>query len=313
MLKEMTIAIAAGAVSGIVYVAPLFGSLLGLLLINFTHLPLFLAGLSMGVTTVAVAAAAGTVVVVAIAGIAGAIPFALAFAVPAVAVVRQTLLWRTTDDGGREWYPPGMALTLLVSYGAAAFVAAAALMAMQAQGIQAVTQGALEANLALVLPSLPAEQRTTTAAEWSAVFPALVVVSWLLTVVVNGAIAQATLARAGRNLRPSPEFSRVVLPDGLALALAVSALLWLTPIESVGYAGKALTIIFAAPYFLQGLAVTHHLSRVWGGRAALVAFYVVLSILGWSGFALVSGLGFIEQWAGLRRRFAARGPKDGKS
>ncbi len=36
----------------------------------------------------------------------------------------------------------------------------------------------------------------------------------------------------------------------------------------------------------------------------LVVFYLVLVLFGWPAFLVVAALGFIEQWTGLRRRFA---------
>ena len=312
MSKVILTGLAAGVVSGIVFVLPAYGSLLGVLLINFTLLPLFLAGLSMGAVTAAVAAVSGAVVVVAAIGVGVAVPFVIAYAVPAVALVRQALLWRRNADGSVDWYPLGPLLTLIASYGAAVFVATVVLMAGQAEGLFAFTRTALEETLAVAFPSVPVEQRAAAVVESISLFPAMIATSWLLMVVVNGALAQAMLTRLGRNLRPSPRFTRIELPIGLALALAASLALWLATGGTPGYTGKTLTLIFATPYFLQGLAVIHELARRWRGRLyALVALYVALLLLGWTGFALTSGLGFVEHWAGLRRRFA--GPGSGGS
>ena len=41
----LAMGILAGILSGAVFVAPMYASVFGLLFINFTHLPLFLAGL----------------------------------------------------------------------------------------------------------------------------------------------------------------------------------------------------------------------------------------------------------------------------
>ena len=45
MPRTLIIAVLAGATSAVVFVAPMYESVLGMLFINFTHLPLFLAGL----------------------------------------------------------------------------------------------------------------------------------------------------------------------------------------------------------------------------------------------------------------------------
>ena len=83
--------------------------------------------------------------------------------------------------------------------------------------------------------------------------------------------------------------------------------MWFAGGDTLGFVGKTLTIIFAAPYFLQGLAVIHELTRGWSARRfALAAFYILLLfVMGWLSFATLAALGFVEQWTKLRQRFAA--------
>jgi hypothetical protein len=68
--------------------------------------------------------------------------------------------------------------------------------------------------------------------------------------------------------------------------------------------------MLAIPFFLQGAAVVHVVSRPWPGRGfALGVFYImVLFLPGWLGLALVTLLGLAEHWAGLRWRFANQAP-----
>ena len=63
MPRVMIIAVLAGICSAVVFIAPMYESVLGMLFINFTHLPLFLAGLGLGSTAVGVAALTGTLLV----------------------------------------------------------------------------------------------------------------------------------------------------------------------------------------------------------------------------------------------------------
>ncbi len=312
MLKTIAIAGLAGIVSAVAFSAPLSGSSLGFVLVNVTHLPLFLAGLSLGVVATAIASVAASGAILLFWDVAGAIPYVVAFAIPAVLLVRQALLSRTAADGTLEWYPPGPLLTILTVYGATALVVVALFVSDWPGGLEGLIRASLEEGLSFFLPGVPAESRAATAADWAAVFPAMVVTSWLLTVIVNGALAQAVLARWGRNQRPSLRFSRIEVPDHLAIAVALSALAWLVLDGMLGYIGGMLAIVLAAPYFFQGLAVIHELSRRWVGRVfALLMFYLLLVfLLGWPGLVLVAGLGLAEQWVGLRRRFAGTGPDE---
>ena len=78
------------------------------------------------------------------------------------------------------------------------------------------------------------------------------------------------------------------------------------------YLAHNLVLIFAAPYFFLGLAVVHCLARLAPGKGfVLTAFYVTLGLfLAFAGVAVI-GLGVIEQWAGVRRRFVGAGPGQG--
>ncbi|MFQ5957763.1 MAG: DUF2232 domain-containing protein [Alphaproteobacteria bacterium] len=312
MPKAVVIAVLAGVVSALAFAAPLSGAGFGFAVVNFAHLPLFLAGLSLGVAAAAIASAAASGLILTFAGLAGAAPYVIAFAIPAVLVVRQALLSRPAAEETLEWYPPGHMLTILTAYGATALVIVALFLSGRPEGLEGLIRAALQEGLARFLPGLPEANRAATAARWATVFPAMAVTSWLLTVVVNGALAQAILARSGRNRRPSMRFSRVEVPKSLAIAVALSAVAWLALDGTLGYIGGMLAIVLAAPYFFQGLAVIHELSRPWAGRVfALVVFYLLLVfLLSWPGLALVAGLGLVEQWVGLRRRLAVTAPDE---
>ena len=69
-----------------------------------------------------------------------------------------------------------------------------------------------------------------------------------------------------------------------------------------GYVGQTLAALLAVPYLFLGLAVMHMLiRRMPGAPVVFVVFYVFMLIFGWPLF-LITGLGLVEQWAGLRRR-----------
>lgn len=310
MPKTLVIAVLAGAASGVLFIAPMSGSLLGMLLINFTHLPLFLVGLGLGTAAAGVAAATGSVIVGVAAGLGPVVSFAVAFAVPVVLAARQALQWRTLADGSIEWYPPGRVLTLLVCYGALTFGIMYLAMAGRGEGLVAVVREMLAETFALLAPELGDEKRMAAADQWASLLPAALVMSWLFTIAINAALAQGVLARMGRNSRPSLDLSRIELPLGFAFALVASGALWFFAEGDAGFLGQTLTIVVAAPYLFVGLAVVHRVSRGWPGRPfGLTMFYLVLLfLLGLPGLALVAVLGLAEQLFGLRRRFAGPAP-----
>ena len=312
MPRNLIIAALAGAVSGIVFVAPMYESILGMLFINFTHLPLFLAGLSLGSVAVGVAALTGTLVVGATNGLGPLVSFFIAIALPAALVVRQTLLWRGGDDGAVAWYPPGRLLTLLVCYGVAAFILLYMVMGSSGPGMIETMRMMLENMFAVLAPAMPDDERLMAANHWAPYIPAALVVSWLITLTVNGAFAQGVLKRAGRNIRPSMEFFKTELPLAFAFALVASGALWYFSGGVPEFFGLTLTIIIALAYLFVGLTVVHQVSRGWPMRPLmLTVFYLLLLFfLGWPGLALVAVIGLADQLLGLRPRFAGPAPDE---
>ena len=314
MPRNLIIAALAGAVSGIVFVAPMYESILGMLFINFTHLPLFLAGLSLGSVAVGVAALTGTLVVGATNGLGPLVSFFIAIALPAALVVRQTLLWRGGDDGAVAWYPPGRLLTLLVCYGVAAFILLYMVMGSSGPGMIETMRMMLENMFAVLAPAMPDDERLMAANHWAPYIPAALVVSWLITLTVNGAFAQGVLKRAGRNIRPSMEFFKTELPLAFAFALVASGALWYFSGGVPEFFGLTLTIIIALAYLFVGLAVVHRLTHRWRNRRVVLSLFylMLLFFLGWPGLALVAGIGLADQLFGLRARFAG-GPSNGEN
>lgn len=307
MPKQLLIAVAAGAASGLLLIAPLSGTMFGFGLANFAHLPLFVAGLSAGLFGAAVASATATALVALIMGLFGALPFLAAFAIPTIILVRQALLSRPGADGTAEWYPSGMLLTVLVSYGLAALAVVTLLLAGRPDGLTGVVEDMFADAIGMVTPGMPAGERQDMAAHMSTLPPSIVVASWVLTVTINGVLAQALVARSGTNLRPTPRYNLLQAPPRLLIATAVGGAVWLLAEGTASDLGRAVAILTALPFFFQGLAVIHNVSK---GRAArpfmlVTVYFLILFVLGWRGLALVTGLGIAEQWAGLRWRFAS--------
>ena len=147
---------------------------------------------------------------------------------------------------------------------------------------------------------------------WAPYIPAALVVSWMITLTFNAALAQGLLKRYGRNLRPSLEFSQTELPLAFAFALVASGGLWYFTGGVVGFFGQTLTIIIAFAYLFVGLTVVHKLSRDWPKRPYLLAlfYFMLLFFLGWPGLALVAAVGLADQLFGLRPRLAGADQED---
>ena len=75
----------------------------------------------------------------------------------------------------------------------------------------------------------------------------------------------------------------------------------------LGFVATNIALILCVPYFLTGLAVLHAISARWNGRTAiLIAVYLLLLLFGWP-LLVVTGLGMVEHWAGLRQKLGDPG------
>ncbi len=308
MSKDVLIAIAGGLLTALLYLSTETGNPATLVFAYFTLLPLFMVGLAKGLAAAAISGTVAVVVTGVAAKFTGAAMFALAYAVPAVVMVRMALLNRQTPEGPAEWYPAGRIMSWLTAYGAAALIAFAVIAGDSPAGMEATFREGIETSLEGLAGGEDGTGPAAIAAQVAPHFPALIITSWLIMVAINGSLGQRFLRRLGWNLRPSPRMSAFELPNWLAIALAISVLAWLAGGQGApGFVGWNLTLVFSVPYFFMGLTVIHTLSRPWPARTpALVIFYLFLIIFRWP-VALVAALGLVDQWAGLRQRIGGMG------
>src|SRR5262245_46305140 len=91
-----------------------------MILVYLTQLPLFVAGLWVGVGASALAGLGAALILLAASNLMAAAVFAGLNAVPVVLLVRQALLARTAAESVIEWYPPGLLTAWVTGLGLAA-------------------------------------------------------------------------------------------------------------------------------------------------------------------------------------------------
>ena len=314
---------AAGLTSAALYLSVVLGSPGAFLLAYLAPLPLFLAGLGLGLTALLAAGAAACVIVALASGSVIAAGLYLGIEVLPIAVlVRQALLSRpvtgadrVTDGaagGGVEWYPLGQLTGFLVGMAVVALVVIWLIFAGSEGGLEGTVQAFLNAGLQGMLQAggAEAEEMTPAIALMAALFPGIAAASWVVMIAVNGALAQGLASRFGRNLRPSPDMATLELPRALLVALVVAAVVGLVAPGGLGYIGRNLLVVLGIAYLFAGLAVVHgFILRLTARQALLVVVYVTMVLFGWP-VLLVMLLGIVDQLFGLRRRFA--GPTKGE-
>jgi len=305
MPKEVLIAIAAGLLSAMLALSVTTGSTISVLFVYLAPLPLMIMGLGFGSLMATIGTASGVIAVFVGSGWFPALIFALINGLPAVLVAQLALRSRTDEDGSVVWFPPGPILASLAATAAVLFLAVAILSGGSEGGIAEVVRSRLSAGLTVMAPNLSATELKEVVDILTAAFPAATAISWLAMTVITAVLAQWVLVRSSRALRPSPRMADLDLPDWSSWALVGAGILALIGEGQLEYIGHNLVVILAVPFFFLGLGIVHALV----GRAPfpgmmLVTFYMLLLMLSAWAALLVTGLGFIEQWACLRQRFA---------
>jgi Predicted membrane protein (DUF2232) len=301
MPQTVGLAVLAGVVSSALFLCLLTGVPGMVLLAYFVQLPLMFAGLAMGLTASMVAVAGALLINGVIAGAVATAIYGLIQALPALIVVRQALLSRRQGED-LEWYPPGLLLAQLTCLAGLGIGIVFLMLLDHPGGLQGAIEEFLESAL-VEMGALEAEAvPSSELGPWMFLFPGLMATSWLVMIVLNAVLAQALAVRLGWNRRPSPDLTGLELPSWLWPALGAAALVALLGEHGWGFLGRSLVIVFVVPYVFLGLAVIHTLVRRWSHPSwLLAAVYGALVLLGWPILAVLL-LGFVEDWAHLRRR-----------
>ena len=177
-----------------------------------------------------------------------------------------------------------------VSYGSLQELFAGAMTELEAT---LVTQGAPVGMAEGLTPLMP-------------FMPGIVAASWLLMIVVNGALGQWLASRQSQAIRPSPSMRQLELPDWVMPGFAVSALLAVLLEGDWLFYPATISVILSVPLIFLGLAVVHSLAaRLTAPRVALTAFYIALLLFAWPLIFVVLVLGAVENWANIRQRVAS--------
>ncbi|TCS60131.1 DUF2232 domain-containing protein [Varunaivibrio sulfuroxidans] len=310
MTKDKIYALVAGVVSAMITLASLSGGTFNaLFLAFFGPLPLMLAGLGYGIGALSIAAVVGLGLITVIGGPYAAGVYVLFHALPAGITVKLALS-RVKCNGAVRWIKAGEILAWLCVIGVVALLG----FGLYGHWVQDTFSNAVKVYLDFrfqeIAPNQDAAARARFVSHLAAFFPGLLGGGWIVLVSVNAAAAQALLARGGKSIRPSPAYRDLILPGWFSWPLILAAVGALIGSGEIEYAGRQIVLLLSVAFFFLGLAVIHSLMRRVAFRGVLLALlYVVLVFSGWFSM-VVTGIGMIEQWAGLRERFAD--PKNGQ-
>lgn len=322
MTRSLIFGSLAGIASAVLVLTAASGPL-GIMLGYLAPLPLFFAGLTHGVTAVGIAGVVGTLVSAVNGLLAGGV-YLVTFAAPVAVVVRQALLARPAAEAatgaanvsdGLEWYPVGRVVLWLAGWSLGLFGIALLLTADREGGLPEMLQPLLTQFLSAMQQDVgQGADLEVMAKRLALLMPAVFGVSWLVMMTINGTLAQGMAVLLKQNRRPTPLYRSFTLSRSLAVALVAALVAAAVLPGDIAFIGGTVAAILAFPFFLQGLAVVHGLAaRASLPGLVLAAFYAALVVAGALVGVLVVILGFIEEWAGFRRRFAGAGTSQEKN
>ncbi|PHS78891.1 MAG: hypothetical protein COB59_04710 [Rhodospirillaceae bacterium] len=340
-MRPSFLAIFAGLASGFLVLASFSGASIAVAYLTLVlPLPMFMAGLGLGTRRAMIAVASGVVVTASVAPETG-LAFALMFGLPVWLIVRFALtspngvvveapehsgpytqegpattstfqdriLGRVQDwdnQAGKPprdlgWFPAGYIAALITAL-AGVYIIAVAVMTSSHGGLEQAATAYLTEVANMVAGAQGQEVLKEAILRAIPFFPGSVAAFWALSILCNGIMAQALLAKGGRNIRPSPRLRELSLPDWLSWALVSSALIALLAPGEMEYIGRNLTLVLAVPFFFLGLAVVHKLAGMTKFPSALLSLiYVVMIFSGWF-ILVIAGLGILDHWIGLQSR-----------
>lgn len=309
MVREIVIAVALGILNTAFVSLSIigntggtnFGTALATLVFWVLSLvPLFVSGLGFGLKSAVISVVTSAI----IAALTIGSPFALTYlgvaGLPVILLVRQALLWQQ-GDGVIYWYPTDRLLLWWAGICIALTGLAMALIGWD----DAMRQG-LIAGFDQIMAQVEEMQGTTPRMSGEAfvsMIPQYMGPMWGLFILMSGCLAQGVLVRFRKNIRPTPELSKLALPQWLAIAF-VGATVLSVILEGTFPLLGAIEITLVTLFFLQGMAVIHVVSHRWGARAAILGVVYVVTIMMLWMVLLIAILGLMETWVGFRRRYA---------
>lgn len=284
--QSILLGVGAGLISATVFASATTGPLLSrLVLFLLTPFSLYLAGLGLGFVPVLAGAAAATALILVMSNPMTAFTYAIAEALPAVALTRLALLSHGEGED-RQWYPVGrIVIASALIAGALAFFFLAAQGADTDALVKAV-RPSVDEFAKTQLPSLPGGEQLTEPqlAEMTSIIvaslPGAIGLSLMVTALGGLWLAGRILLASGHLARPWPDFGRIELPIGSAmLLLGATALSFTGPSAWLLTDGLASALRLAFAFL--GLAVIHHVTQdsPWRGfiRTTVYAALLILT------------------------------------
>jgi Predicted membrane protein (DUF2232) len=279
--KSIAVGAAAGFVAALLSASASSPSLLSIVIMLLTPMPVLLAGLGWGPAAGIAAAAAAGISISAVGQPMLALIHALCITIPAAAMAHFASLGKPARDGGMEWFPLSAILMRAVALLSAGFMAAGFLTGY-GPALANEVANAIAAQVQASDPSavISAEQRAALASIFANVIPYAMPAYWL-TVLTGNFYAALHIARKSGLLHRARDFwpSALRLPKYALAALAGCLALSFTG-GGLGELASVPAGALAAAFCAVGLALMHGatLGKPWRGPALGATYAAILLV-----------------------------------
>jgi hypothetical protein len=311
MIAIISIALAAGFASALMFASITSGAPISLLLINFAPLPLMVVGLVWGPISAAVGGVVATAVIISLFGVPFSLVFVATNALPAWWLAHLVLLARplskdaspANTDEALEWYPVGRILLWIVIF--ATIITAISLFMMGSDA--ATIESVIRKVWAELLESTRLTLSDSTLDALVIIVPIGAEIAAMVMLTLNLWLAAKIAATSGRLHRPWPDLKNTALPTmTIATLFAAIACCFVGGLPAI--MAQALTAGLSVAYAMTGFAVLHTLTFAMKSRTLwLGCAYAVVAGFAWALLA-VALLGLADAVFGLRQRYLRSRP-----
>ncbi|MAM78481.1 MAG: hypothetical protein CL562_06230 [Alphaproteobacteria bacterium] len=296
MDKNLGFGLLAGLISGAAYVSGQYGSLPGVILANFSALPLFLAGLSLGKKSSIVAGTSAILTVIFMSNPLIGGFFSISIAIPSWLIISYALKYSGGDSGQKLWYPTGKSLAPIILYASCLVSLILIFYSFRHPNINEMVGNTLKTLLANNIKLINTESFNLL----TSIFPGMVAAIWIVMLTVNCVLAQKLLIKYQLANRPTPIYKNLSVPEWVYWGFISAFLVGFISNGNIEYIGQNLTVIFAVPFVYAGLGCIHILASNASFSGLLITLtYTVIFILGWP-LLVVFIIGFFKEWFRLK-------------
>jgi hypothetical protein len=309
------IAVVAGLAAASLYIVGLSFSAWGLFLVFLVPLPIFMAGLGGGITAAGIAGAVAVMAALVFSfgdPLLGSV-FSAYLVLPAFVLAFLAMLSRRDENDDVRWFPLDGLVQALIVIGLVDVALTAIVLSLGEDGLAGTVRGNLELIVGAVYAESAPEEYAEIVDQWDSLVFGTLVAAVMTSLAICGALAQGLLVSLGRNMRPTPAFWRLRLPNWPVAGVIVCVLVGFVVEDLFGaadwvifvsYVATGFALVFGVGFLLQGLAVMHGLTRGQSFQfLILTAVYLVVITFQPFGALTFMAVGLADRWGNFRERF----------